>query len=62
MKRPWTFWVFCGFAVVGAYYLITEHREHVFDYLPYALLVACPLLHVFHGHGGHGHKDRERTP
>jgi hypothetical protein len=21
---------------------------------PYLLLLACPLMHVFHGHGGHG--------
>jgi hypothetical protein len=22
--------------------------------LPYLLLLACPLMHLFHGHGGHG--------
>jgi len=47
-------WVFWGFALVGAYFLITEHRAHVYQYLPYALLLACPLLHMSHGHGGHG--------
>jgi hypothetical protein len=27
--------------------------------LPYLLLLACPLLHFWHGgHGGHGHQDR----
>jgi short subunit fatty acids transporter len=47
-------WIFWGFALVGAYFLITEHRAHVYQYLPYVLLLACPLLHLFHGHGGHG--------
>jgi len=49
-------YVSIAFALVGGYFLLTEHRAHVFEYLPYILLLACPLLHVFHGHGhGHGH-------
>jgi hypothetical protein len=49
----WLFWIFAG---VGAYYLITEHPPHLLDYLPYILLMACPLMHLFHGHGrGGGH-------
>jgi hypothetical protein len=60
MARHWTFWVFCGFAAVGAFYLLTAHREHVFDYLPYLLLMACPLMHLFgHGHKGHPHGQSE---
>ncbi len=46
-------WIFWGFAAVGAYYLITEHRAHLIDYLPFVLLMACPLMHLFHSHGGH---------
>ena len=41
------------FGAIAAYFLFTEHRAHVFGLLPYALLLACPLLHLF-GHGGHG--------
>ena len=57
-------WIFWAFAAVGAYFLITEHRAHVYEYLPYVLLLACPLMHLFHGHGGHaGHgEDRESKP
>jgi DUF2933 family protein len=57
-------WVFWGFAAVAAFFLITEHRAHVFQYLPFVLLAACPLMHLFHGHGGHGaHKDaKEKKP
>lgn len=56
-------------AVVAGLLLFTEHRAHVLGVLPYAFLLACPLLHVFmhrdhHRRGGHGHTgrtDHERT-
>lgn len=49
-------WVFAGFAAVALFFLLTEHRAHVYGWLPFLLLAACPLMHVFHGHGGHaGH-------
>lgn len=47
-------WVFWGFLLIAGFFLIAEHRAHVFPYLPFVLLLACPLLHLFHGHGGHG--------
>lgn len=58
--RPW--WrtrsgaVLCGFLLIAAFYLLTEHTAHVFGVLPYLLILACPLVHLFmhHGHGGHG--------
>ncbi len=53
-----TNWVLIGFLVVAGYFLVTEHRAHVVPYLPYALLLACPLMHLFHGHGGHGGHGR----
>lgn len=46
-----------------SYYLLTEHKEHLAVALPYLILLACPLMHIFHGHhGGHGnhHKDQEK--
>ena len=41
---------------VAAYFLLSEHRAHFFGALPFLLLLACPLMHVFmhRGHGGHG--------
>lgn len=53
-------WVFIGFILIAGYFLITEHRAHVVQYLPFALLLACPLLHMFHGHGGHGQHDGDK--
>lgn len=50
-------WVFWGFLLIAGYFLVAEHRGHVVEYLPVLLLLACPLLHFFHGHGGHGRHD-----
>lgn len=49
-------WAFGAFAVVGAFFLFAEHRAHVLPFLPWLILLACPLMHVFMhgGHGGHG--------
>ena len=48
--------VLYGFLALAAFYLIAEHRAHLLGWLPWLLILACPLLHVFmHGkHGGHG--------
>jgi DUF2933 family protein len=51
-------WVFYGFLVIAAFFLLTEHTAHVFGVLPYLLLLACPLMHIF-GHHGHGNKHRQ---
>lgn len=44
------------FGAIAAYFLLTEHRAHFFGALPFLLILACPLMHVFmhRGHGGHG--------
>lgn len=52
-----TRWVLAGFLAVGLFFLLTEHRAHLFGVLPYLLLLACPLMHLLHGHG-HGHHAR----
>lgn len=65
VQMPW--WrtpfglVLCGFLAIGGFFLLTEHTAHVFGALPYLLLAACPLMHIFmhHGHGDHqGNHDR----
>jgi|GEM_PF-532989 hypothetical protein len=50
------FFVFLG---IAGFFLITEHRAHLFGIFPYLLLLACPLMHLFHGrhHGGHRHDE-----
>lgn len=48
-------WVLLGFLIVAAYFLWTEHKAHATGALPYLLLLACPLMHLFHHHG-HGRR------
>ena len=38
--------------IIG-YFLFTEHRAHLIYFLPYALLLACPVMHLFMHHGNH---------
>ena len=60
-SEPKAFWgsrYAIGLLVLGAiaaYFLLSEHRAHFFGALPFLLLLACPLMHVFmhRGHGGH---------
>jgi hypothetical protein len=50
-------WVLLGFLLIGGYFFFSEHRAHAIQALPFLLLLACPLLHLFHDHGGHGGHD-----
>ena len=50
-------------AAVAAYFLLKEHTAHVAGYLPFLLLAACPLMHLFMHHGhGHHHGGASRRP
>ena len=48
--------VLIGFLALIAFFLVTEHRAHLFGFLPFLLLLLCPLLHwlMHRGHSGHG--------
>jgi hypothetical protein len=48
-------------AVLGVY-LLWNHTGHVFSALPYLILLACPLMHIFgHRHGAnHQHRSGSR--
>jgi hypothetical protein len=51
-----------AFLAVAAFFLWTEHRAHLLGVLPWLLLAACPLMHLFM-HGGHGdHRGRDNGP
>ena len=43
---------------IAVFFLLTEHRAHALGVLPFLLLLACPLMHLF-GHHGHGHRHRD---
>ena len=66
-EQPW--WrtpiglVACGFLIVAGFFLLTEHTAHVFGVLPWLLILACPLMHIFMHHGRHGgHGQTRRSP
>ena len=51
--------VFVLFVIIGGFFIVAEHRAHLIPYLPWLLLAACPLMHMFmrHGHGRHRPHD-----
>jgi DUF2933 family protein len=50
----------CVAVSVLAFLIATGHSAHLMGMLPYLLLLACPLMHVFlHGGRGHHHHHRE---
>jgi len=55
-------WVFVSFAAVALFFLLAEHKAHLYGWLPFILLAACPLMHLFHGHGGHGKHNPAADP
>ena len=57
----------CLFLAIGAVFLWGEHRAHTLGVLPYALVLLCPIIHLFmhrgHGDRGSGHSGHEgHTP
>jgi hypothetical protein len=50
-------------AAVAGWFLWQENRPHLLGALPYLIVLACPLMHVFmhRGHNGHlGQHPSER--
>jgi hypothetical protein len=65
-RRPWIrtrsgIALLVFLATVG-FFLVTEHTAHVFGFLPYLLLLACPLMQFWHGGHRQGHDRHGRPP
>ncbi|MBB4067255.1 DUF2933 domain-containing protein [Gellertiella hungarica] len=59
-SRTWVLMAI-SFGVIAAFFVLREHWTHVLGLAPYLLLMACPLMHLFHGHSGHeGHHHHDR--
>lgn len=58
-RRRLTFYSFVVAPIAAGvmYFLVMEHWVHMLEFLPYLVLLLCPLMHVFM-HGGHGHGHR----
>lgn len=49
--------VFLG---IGAYFLVTEHKAHLFQFLPWLLVLCCiGMLFFMHGNPIHGRRGEE---
>ncbi len=55
-------WVLLGFLAIMGFFLITEHRAHLFGVLPFLLLLLCPLLHfLMHREHRENHGDHQQN-
>lgn len=54
-------WAIWSAGAVALAYLIAEHRPHLLGWIPYLIILACPLMHFFM-HGGHGRHDPRHDP
>lgn len=54
--NQWLLWAGLAGAVA---WLFFRHNEHLVQLLPFLLVLACPLMHLFGGHHGHRHEDGE---
>ncbi|MBB3545141.1 MULTISPECIES: DUF2933 domain-containing protein [unclassified Rhizobium] len=58
-SRTWILMA-ASLGIIVVFFMLREHWPHALGIAPYLLLLACPLMHLLHGHGGHGghdHKD-----
>lgn len=49
------------FAILAGYSLFKEHAVHFGGWLIWAIIILCPLVHIFmhRGHGHRHHKDSD---
>jgi hypothetical protein len=58
----WKGFVFTLGLATFSYYLLSAHWEHLALALPYLILLACPLMHIFgHGHHHSANSDEQRS-
>ena len=52
IPKRWAAWILVG---AVSYFLLVEHRQHLFAWLPFLIIALCPLMHLFmhRGHSGH---------
>ena len=51
-------WAACVMIFAASYFVWMEHRQHLFEFLPYLIFLLCPLMHLFMHHGHHGQADK----
>jgi len=56
-RFKWEWAVICSL-LLAAVLMLAGHKAHLFGALPYLLILACPLVHLFM-HKGHGHAHND---
>ncbi|WP_296035849.1 DUF2933 domain-containing protein [uncultured Agrobacterium sp.] len=49
-SRTWILMA-ASLVIVVAFFILREHWAYALGLAPYLLLLACTLMHLFHGHG-----------
>jgi hypothetical protein len=64
-QKSQSFWLTSrGLAILGligavGYFLLMKHWQHVWEFFPYLIFLACPFMHFFmHGHGNHSNHGK----
>ncbi|WP_028748540.1 DUF2933 domain-containing protein [Rhizobium mesoamericanum] len=58
-SRTWILMA-ASLGIIAVFFVLREHWSHALGVAPYLLLLACPLMHLFHSHGGHkGHDHKD---
>ncbi len=57
-SRTWLLMA-ASLAVIVVFFVLREHWAHALGLAPYLILLACPLMHLLHRHGGHGGHDHK---
>jgi len=61
LSLKWGWLIICSLALV-AILMLTGHKPHLYGALPYLLILACPLMHLFmHKNHGHNHDDNQTS-
>lgn len=47
-------------AAIAGFFVLRENWELFAGNWIYLVLLACPLMHFFHGHGGHSSKSNKK--
>lgn len=65
-EKPSSWWTTKGLAALGlvgapTYLLLIEHKQHIWPYLPYLILLVCPVMHflMHRGHSAHNHDNEQ---
>lgn len=65
-RLKWSHVFLIGLALGGGFLLVDQFQSQLGSFLPYLILLLCPLMHVFlhrghGGHGGHGSHEERRS-